>query len=59
MAKSWVWQYAKKMDNKAYCNICSDDVYNELSCVGGSTGAISNHLQKFMDYVLNSRKKVS
>jgi len=46
MAKSWVWQYAKKMDNKTYCNICSDDVNNELSCVGGSTGAINNHLQK-------------
>ncbi|KMQ91592.1 zinc finger bed domain-containing protein 1-like protein [Lasius niger] len=44
--KSWVWQYAKKRDNKAYCNICSDDVNNELSCLGGSTGAIGNYLQK-------------
>jgi len=44
--KSWVWQYAEKRDNKAFCNLCSDDTNNELSCVGGSTGAISNHLQK-------------
>jgi len=46
---------AKKIDNKAYCNICSDDVNNKLSYVDGSTGAISNYLSKI--YGLHPQRK--
>lgn len=55
--KSWVWQYAEKRDNKAYCNMCSDDINTELSCHGGSTGAIGNHLQMIHDLHPQFKKK--
>jgi hypothetical protein len=42
--KSWVWQYAKRGD-KAFCMMCDEQYNNEFSCAGGTTGAISRHLQ--------------
>jgi len=42
--KSWVWDYAKREKDRAYCDLCDDD-QNEFSCVGGTTGSLIRHLQ--------------
>lgn len=42
--KSWVWQYANRVENKAYCNLCSENENNEFCCNGGSTGSLGRHL---------------
>lgn len=42
--KSWVWKYAQREGDKAYCNLCMDEVNNEFSCRGGSTGSLMRHL---------------
>lgn len=43
--KSWVWQYAERRGDKAYCNLCQVYEKNELSCRGGTTGALGRHLK--------------
>ena len=43
--KSWVWQYAKRDGDKAFCMMCDEEYNNEFSCAGGTTGAISRHLE--------------
>jgi hypothetical protein len=43
--KSWVWVYAKRVGNKAYCDLCEPNSNNGLSCVGGTTGSIIQHLK--------------
>jgi len=43
--KSWVWDYAKRKGDKAYCELCDDDEKNEYSCVGGTTGSLIRHLK--------------
>jgi len=42
--KSWVWQYANRVENKAYCSLCSENKNNEFCCNGGSTGSLGRHL---------------
>ncbi|KAE9522908.1 hypothetical protein AGLY_016719, partial [Aphis glycines] len=43
--KSWVWDYAKRKLDKAYCELCDEDENNEYSCVGGTTGSLIRHLK--------------
>lgn len=43
--KSWVWQYAKRIGDKGYCNMCDEDDVNEFSCPGGTTGSLGRHLK--------------
>lgn len=43
--RSWVWEYAKRKGDKAYCQLCDEDKNNEYSCVGGTTGSIIRHLK--------------
>lgn len=43
--KSWVWHYAKREGDRAFCDLC-DDEDNEYSCVGGTTGSLLRHLQR-------------
>ncbi|KAL4132406.1 hypothetical protein QTP88_009560 [Uroleucon formosanum] len=43
--RSWVWEYAKRKGDKAYCQLCDEDENNEYSCVGGTTGSIIRHLK--------------
>lgn len=35
--KSWVWQYAKRVGAKTYCDLCDENSNNELSCLSGTT----------------------
>lgn len=42
--RCWVWQYANRVENKAYCNLCSENENNEFCCNGGSTGSLGRHL---------------
>lgn len=44
-SKSWVWQYAKRVGDKGYCNMCDEDNLNEFACAGGSTGSLGRHLK--------------
>lgn len=41
---SWVWKYAKKEGNVAYCLLCDEHENNEFVCNGGTTGSIGRHL---------------
>lgn len=43
--KSWVWDYAKREKDRAYCDLCDDD-QNEFSCVGGTTGPLNKTFTK-------------
>jgi len=43
--KSWVWNYAKRIGDKAYCDLCEENSNNEFSCVGGTTGSVLRHLK--------------
>lgn len=43
--RSWVWEYAKRKGDKAYCELCDEDENNEYSCVGGTTGYLIRHLK--------------
>jgi len=43
--KSWVWNYAKRVGDKAYCDLCEENSNNEFSCVGGTTGSVLRHLK--------------
>lgn len=43
--RSWVWEYAKRKGDKAYCELCDEDENNEYSCVGGTTGSLIRHLK--------------
>jgi len=36
--KSWVWDYAKRDGDRAFCDLCDGESNNEYSCVGGTTG---------------------
>lgn len=42
--RSWVWQYANRRGNKAYCSLCSEDENNEFCCNGSTTGSLGRHL---------------
>jgi len=42
--KSWVWRYANRIGNKAYCSLCSENENNEFCCNGGSTESLGRHL---------------
>lgn len=44
LRKSWVWQYATRKGDKAYCELCHDTDDNEFSCTGGTTGSLGRHL---------------
>ena len=43
--RSWVWQYAKRKGNTAFCELCDEGENNEYSCVGGTTGSLIRHLK--------------
>jgi hypothetical protein len=43
--KSWVWDYAKREGDRAFCDLCDSENNNEYSCVGGTTGSLIRHLQ--------------
>jgi len=43
--KSWVWLYAKRQGDKAYCDLCTENENNEFCCIGGSTGSLGRHLK--------------
>ncbi|KAL5237601.1 hypothetical protein ACI65C_005012 [Semiaphis heraclei] len=43
--KSWVSNYAKRVGDKAYCDLCEENSNNEFSCVGGTTGSVLRHLK--------------
>lgn len=45
MKRSWVWQYATRIGDTAFCTLCNDRVNNEFSCRGGTTGSIGKHLK--------------
>jgi len=38
--RSWVWDYAKRRGDKAFCELCDEEENNEYSCVGGTTALI-------------------
>jgi len=42
--RSWVWQYAKRIEDKAYCNLCNEEETNVFACPGGTTGSLGRHL---------------
>lgn len=42
--RSWVWQYADREGEVAYCKLCDENQNNSFSCPGGSTGSIGRHL---------------
>jgi len=42
--RSWVWQYARRIEDKAYCNLCDQDECNEFACPGGTSGSLGRHL---------------
>ncbi|XP_025201856.1 zinc finger BED domain-containing protein 1-like [Melanaphis sacchari] len=54
LGKSWVWQYAKRIENKAYCNLCDEDDNNEFSCPGGTTGSLGRHLTTIHGLMVNA-----
>lgn len=39
----WVWQYTKRVENKAYCNLCEEND-NEFSYLGDCTGSLGRRL---------------
>ncbi|XP_060859967.1 E3 SUMO-protein ligase ZBED1-like [Metopolophium dirhodum] len=43
--KSWVWLYAKRHGDKAYCDLCTENENNEFCCIGGTTGSLGRHLK--------------
>ncbi|XP_025204441.1 zinc finger BED domain-containing protein 1-like [Melanaphis sacchari] len=43
--KSWVWLYAKRQGDKAYCDLCTENENNEFCCIGGTTGSLGRHLK--------------
>lgn len=43
--KSWVWQYAYRKGDKAYCELCDEKEDNEFACSGGTTGSLGRHLK--------------
>ncbi|KAL5246430.1 hypothetical protein ACI65C_013838 [Semiaphis heraclei] len=45
--KSWVWDFAKREGDRAFCDLCDGESNNEYSCVGGTTGSLIRHLQNF------------
>jgi len=52
--KSWVWKYAKRIENKAYCNLCDEDDNNEFSCPGSTTGSLGRHLTTIHGLMVNA-----
>lgn len=38
--KNWVWNYAKRVGDKVYCDLCDENSNNEFSCVGETTGSV-------------------
>lgn len=42
--RSWVWDYAKRRGDKAFCELCDEEENNEYSCIGGTTGSLIRHL---------------
>lgn len=52
--KSWVWQYAKRVENKTYCNLCDENENNEFSCPGGTTGSLGRHLYTIHGLIHNA-----
>lgn len=44
-SKSWVWQYAKRVGDKAYGDMCDRDDLNEFACAVGSIEWLSRHLK--------------
>jgi len=43
--RSWVWEYAKRKGDKAFCELCDEHENNAFSCVGGTTGSLIRHLK--------------
>jgi len=52
--KSWVWDYAKRERDRAFCDLCDSESNNEYSCVGDTTG--SDIYNIFM--ILNHQKNL-
>jgi len=53
---SWVWQYAKKKGNVAYCLLCDENENNEFLFAmedGGTTGSIGRHLMAIHSMMSN------
>ncbi|XP_060870194.1 uncharacterized protein LOC132944730 [Metopolophium dirhodum] len=45
--KSWVWDYAKREGDRAFCDLCDSESDSEYSSVGSTTGSLIRHLQNF------------
>lgn len=43
--KSWIWDFAKREGDRAFCDLCDGENNNEYFCVGGTTRSLIRHLQ--------------
>ncbi|KAL5233439.1 hypothetical protein ACI65C_000849 [Semiaphis heraclei] len=55
--KSWVWNYAKRVGDKAYCDLCEENSNNEFSCVGGTTGSVLRHLKNIHNICISNQQE--